>query len=236
MPIRRLSTFAMLVTTLLAGACAYQGGTADPFGRSLTWFSYLNGDDLRTSCGLSTPDRFRLVYNAVYVEQVRAYDVTASADGGGEMTVKVFGAAKPGQFSLSQPTDLLAPWRGTTANRRLDAGDLDRLRQSLRASNVYDPLAQRLELDSDSFYWVVSACTGGHFAFNAFRWPSDRFKAATFPSLLFGWDDTGVAVNPPRKVDPRLVHQASEGEDMRRAQRFNLAAEKDGLVGLAKLF
>lgn len=237
MPIRHLSWVVVLAGSLVVGGCAYRGEATTPIERSLTWFSYLNGDDLRAACKPGTPDRFRLVYNAVYVEQVRAYDVTADAKGSGAILhERVFGAADLKPFSISQPTDILAPWQGTTADRRLDAADLDRLRKSLRASGVYEPLTKRLNLDSDGFYWVVASCDGGHFAFNAYRWPSKRFAAATFPALLFGWDGTGVAVNPPREVDPRMVHHVSPGEEMREVQRFQLAAEGSGLIGLTRLF
>jgi hypothetical protein len=69
----RLGVLAILV---LLGACTYrEGGVGNPLTRRFQYFSYLGGDDIRRDCTAGTPARYRLVYNASYLEQVRTYDL-----------------------------------------------------------------------------------------------------------------------------------------------------------------
>ncbi len=226
------SILLLLLLPLIMTACAYQGTPTNPVKRNLTWHSYLNGDDIRPACATGAPDRYRLVYNGIYIEQVRSYDAVASTpQSPGQLTSRVFGKTDLRTFNLSAPSDVFAPWRGKTAFTPLSDDQMDRLKEALAADLDSHPLTGRLELPSDDFYWIVAACMDGELRFNAFRWPSPRFAALNFPDLLWSWDKTGVPVNPPRKVDPVFLHHASPGEEMRNAMRFNLAAEEDGLFG-----
>lgn len=226
-----------VVALLLLGACTYRGEAETPIARNLTWFSYLNGDDIRTACGPGTPDRFRLVYNAVRIEQVRAYDIAAN-EGGLQyrLNAHVFGQTDLSDFTLSKPLDIFSPWQGKKAVTELGTGDVAKLKNALRESGLFEPLVGRLRLSSDDFYWIAAVCSEGKFQFNAFRWPSPRFDGLTFPGLLLAWDSTGIEVNEPRKTDPQKLHGASLGEEMRSANRYNLAADQDGLVGILRLF
>jgi len=232
----KIAVFALLAG-MLAGGCTYDGSPTTPVERNLTWFSYLNGDDIREACTPGAPDRYRFVYNAIYTEQVRAYDIEATgAEGDLRLESRVFAPADLKRIALSEPLDIFAPWQPRRETADLTDGDLASLRAALRADGAFTPLPETLQLSSDDFYWIVSACTTGTFHFNAYRWPSPRFEALTFPDILFGWDGTGVAVNPPREADPYEIHGASSGEEMRSAHRFNLAAGADGLKGLLRLF
>ena len=234
----KLRSILMLPLIPLAmAACAYQGTPTTPVERNLTWYSYLNGDDMRPVCTAGAPDHYRLVYNGIYIEQVRAYDAVAGTpQSPGQITSRVLGKTDVRTLRLSAPRDVFTPWRGQTAFTPLGDDQLDRLKEALATDLDSHPLSGRLELPSDDFYWIVAACMDGEFRFNAFRWPSPRFEALKFPDLLSSWDKTGVPFNQPRKVDLFLLHQASPGEEMRNALRFNIAAEKNGLFGHRPLF
>src|SRR5690348_8181153 len=66
---------AMLSLLLLCGCTT--GGSGNPALRSLGWFNYLAGTEIRDGCRPGGPDRYRLVYNAVWGKQVRDYEITA---------------------------------------------------------------------------------------------------------------------------------------------------------------
>src|SRR5690606_6468296 len=67
----RLGPAALCLIVL--AACTYRGAD-DPVSRKFSWFSYLNGDDIRRECVAGAADRYRFVYNGINVEQVRTYD------------------------------------------------------------------------------------------------------------------------------------------------------------------
>lgn len=240
MPHRHASSALALAGALIVASCAYQpGGGDNPVARNLTWFSYLNGDDIRGQCKAGAPDRYRFVYNGIYAEQVRTYDLTV--EGGGAdpvLRIRVLGRRGDiGRITLDGPSAVFSPWSGRTETVHLRPQDLARLREAMAAGGVFAPLAGRLELSSDSFYWVVAACRGGAFAFNAYRWPSPRFEAAAFPGLLLAWDPSGIPVNPPRQATPEQIYgRVMSPSDLRTAQRFDLAAEGNGLIGVGRLF
>ena len=52
----------LCVAVLGLGACTtYRGLPTNPVERSLTWFSYLAGDDLQAACKAGGPDHYRFV-------------------------------------------------------------------------------------------------------------------------------------------------------------------------------
>jgi len=188
----------MLGTALLVG-CAAQGVDVDPFSRSLSWFSYLGGEDVREQCFTDAPTRLRFVYNAVYTEQVRTYDVFADAgDTATTVKARAFGSANLVGLELDDP---LAAWRGTLASAPIDGASLKALRRSLDDSGFFGPASEGLLLRSDSFYWAVSACLDGAFHFNAFAAPSAEFSRLRFLEILLPHDLTDVPVNPVRVLD-----------------------------------
>src|SRR6185295_10649270 len=52
-----------------------------PVVRSLNWFAYVAADDIRAACQPGGRNRLRLVYNALWEEQVRTYEVFLQPDG-----------------------------------------------------------------------------------------------------------------------------------------------------------
>lgn len=197
-----IRTAAACVAMAFLASCAYEGDYEHPVARKLSWFSYLSGDDLRAACKAGAPDRIRLVYNAIYTEQVRSYDIGPSAEPGRyDMTARVTGTADLSSFTteLGAP-DPFKPWRPAKSVTSLRAEDLVNLKLALEADGFFEPTRVGLELPSHNFYWIGAACIDGHYHFNGFLWPEDQIEKFLFPKMLFAWDFTGVPVAKPRKA------------------------------------
>ncbi|MEO5335978.1 MAG: hypothetical protein H7841_03645 [Magnetospirillum sp. WYHS-4] len=219
----------------LAG-CQYTGAD-HPVARKASWLSYLSADDIRAGCRAGAPERWRLVYNAVYQEQVRAYEIEAGApDGGARLTAKVNTTANLANVDIDPAhPDPFSPWRDKVARTDLRAQDLAAFRTALKDSGVFGPAAVGLELDSDGFYWIVAGCSEGRMVFTGYEWPSPAFLGLRFDKPLFAWDFTGVAVNPPRKTSKFELYgktQPSPGED----RAFRVRIGEGGLWSLGSRF
>lgn len=211
-------------------ACAYTGAD-DPVSRKFSWFSYLNGDDIRQSCSAGGPDRYRVVYNGINIEQRRTYDLTVGAGRRGHsMAVRIIGASDLSDFSAS---DLFGPWRGAAADTWLLDGQLAEIVGAMERDGNWGGPPFGLRLPSIGFYWVVVSCRGGRFFFDAYLWPAERFRQAELPGRLLALDPTGVALNPPRDATESLVYPDRASEDSR---NYTLDVGRDGLVGIRTLF
>lgn len=225
--------FGLVLSAILLGACTYRGAD-DPVSRKFSWFSYLNGDDIRSECAAGGGDRYRFVYNAVNVEQIRTYDLRVNAGPEGHLlTVRVIGPADLSDIGVSEPGDLLDPWRGDSGQVWLLDRDLARLEAAMADAGVFGEAPHGLRLKSYDFFWMVVGCRRGQVFFDAIRWPSERFDSAAFPQLLFGWDRTQVAVNQPRKANPRQVYPDKPDE---RSDNYELRVGDNGLIGGLGLF
>jgi hypothetical protein len=234
----------MMIAAVVA-ACAYRPGADDPVSRKFTWFSYVNGDDLRAACVPGTPARYRFVYNGFYLKQVRTYDIAASPSGAGGwvLQARVIGPPDLSAVTVDVPVpspyrtgeSLMAPWAGTTAKTTLSAKDLDALDAALAAGGFFRPAPAGLRLNSDEFYWTGVACIDGRVTFNAYKWPSAAFDRAKFPALLAGWDGTEIPFNPPH--DTSLDEIGAYGDVQKReTTRFTLTVGDNGLAGHTTLF
>lgn len=204
-------------------ACTWNGGDiGDPLQRKVHWFSFVGGDDIRASCAAGTPDRFRLVYNAVYDEQLRIYEVDSLR------RVLTVHAINPGSAARLSTDDLLGPWRSVEAKVQLDQPGYDALVQSFAQGGMFAPPPVGLELPSRSFHWVAATCRDGKFGLTAWKYPSVAFAAMGFDAKLFALDSTGVAVNPPREVgyDPIWEDKAKRLE----VPVFSFHVTADGLL------
>lgn len=219
---------AALVLGLVLSACTYRGGDEDsPIRRSFSWFSYLSADDLRAGCRRGAPDRYRIVYNAVWQEQLRTYDFTIGR-GGGDLKIQVKGEA---DFSRSIPLDdLLSPWRGRTERARVTGADMRHLRRTLRQSGFYKPVPQGMRVQSWGFFWVTAACEGGRFRFNAWAYPSARFDRVRLARVLSHLDGTGIPFNRPR------VTWEPDHEEHKDIDRYRLVVKGTGFADNLKLF
>lgn len=190
--VSQLRGLVVLINLALAG-CAYTGeGLNNPLERRFFWFSFVAGDDIRQSCGVGAPDRYRFVYNGFWREQVRIYEFAPA--GAAMLDQRVI---EPGSVTSLSSEDLLAPWRGKTARVPLSPERRDRLLASF--SPLFAPPPVGLRLPSDGFYWTAAACVRGRFVGNAWLFPSEAFKALPFPQELRGLDQTGV---PFKEADP----------------------------------
>ncbi|MCH2394978.1 hypothetical protein [Oceanibaculum sp.] len=196
------NTVHIFVITLLVGlaGCASTGPTDNPLRRSLTWFSYLGGDDLRTTCQPGSPERYRFVYNARAEEQIRTYDIIVGPSGAGRLESHVLTNGDLDRLSVVDP---LRPWRGEEAEVMVGTAEINALRSALTASGFDQPAPRGTFLRSDDFYWIVSACRDGAFRFNAYRRDMPSFEAIRFDAPLFAMDPLTrqVAVNPPRELN-----------------------------------
>ena len=189
---------AALISSMLI-ACTAPGPPEDLAQRRPFWFSYLNGDDMRRRCRPGGPDQYRLVYNAIYTEQVRAYDLAPIVGGDSWMVeTRVF---EPVNFAslevqLSRP---LAALDAKTSRVRAGADLVEELAEELRRNDFESPAPRGRFLRSDSFYWIAAACRDGRFKFNTWPADSESFADRSFLTVLAPYDDTGVPVNAVRR-------------------------------------
>jgi hypothetical protein len=149
-----------LAALAAVSGCAYDGGIDNPVVRKVEWFSYLDGADIRTYCVEGALDRYRLVYNARYDEQLRSYELSADGSGGAYMTARAM--QKRGDLTEVTLDDVLAPWRWEKAERTLAPAEFQAFGKALRASGMYDGSPDGLRLWSD-FHWAASGCRDGKF-------------------------------------------------------------------------
>lgn len=218
----------------LLAACTYKGYIEEPVTIKLTWFSYLAGDDIRQTCAPGSLDRYRFVYNGHYDEQLRSYEVIGKDDGGADLRARAVGASRAHAI-IRSPSDVQDPWRWTVSDARLSPHAFAEFEAGLEDSGISRPPPGVMRLLSTEFYWIASGCRAGRFVFNAWRYGTPRYDALTFPESLLSYDDTGIALNPPRPVDPvdRIGTTRPFGRaDGDRSDVFVVRVGADGLVGM----
>jgi len=219
---RRISAVMAAVMAGLA-ACSYRGGDiGDAMTRKFRWYSYLQGDDIRTWCPLGSGDRFRVVYNAIYGEQVRMYDLDAAR------RFLVVHVTQPNDAAVFTLDDPLAPGRAQESRAQLRPAEYDRMIEAFAASGMFAPPPVGLRLPSRSYFWTAAWCRNGTFGFTAWRYPSPSFDAIGFDRLLFALDFTEVPVAQPAPVpfDPLRADEQRKGL----TGEFTLEIGPQGLV------
>ncbi len=222
---------ASFFSALVLAGCVSEGETDSPLAGRFTWVSYVSGDDIRRDCEAGSPERYRFVFNARFDEQRRTYEILGVSTGGGLLTARARGRAT---ISEIRSTDFLAPWRWQTAEARLNAQEMEQLRSALAVAGFPGRPEVGLQLNSKAFYWAVTGCVDGEFAFGGWQHPSDAFDALRFPEMLFARDQTGMAVNEPRRLTPiELGRVSQQGRRQRSGDlpRFLIAVREDGLRG-----
>jgi len=223
----------MIGVTAGLAACSYRGDIDNPVVRKVSWFSYLDGTDIRAACTEGAQDRYRLVYNGRYEEQLRSYEVVADGGGGAYLAARAKGRSN--MFAISAE-DVFAPWRWQRAEARLSPAEVQQFTDLLRQSGMFAgaPVGERLF--SGDFYWVASACKDGKFHYQAWLYSADRFAHLRFTDFLFKHDRTGLAVNPPRLI-PAAEYLGPMGrQDDQIHTRFWLQVGEDGLSGVPNAF
>lgn len=198
-----LERAAIAGAVMLLSACTVESGSDGreieaPIGRSFYWFRYVGGVDIRDSCAAGAPDRTRIVYNAVWGEQVRIYDII-----GPRMTARVFTDMSVGlEIDISSPDDLLGPWKGRRQDRVLNADEVRQLDQALSASGGFGPPPAGRNLLSEEFWWSVASCRNGRWSYAAYDFQTDGFQRVRFAEPLFALDPLARTVPPapPRKT------------------------------------
>lgn len=214
-----------LAVALILAGCTLN----NPVGRSLVWFRYLDAADIRDACAARAGERYRLVYNAVWGQQVRSYDIAAGpGDLAATLAVRVFFPENLNDINLRDP---LALYRGQNGNVALSAADMAAFRDALRASAFDTATPRGLTLPSDGFYWVVAACRDGAFHYNAYVFPSPRFAAIRFDQWLYAHDPTSVAV-----VSPLGSQQNNGAADLGSYAVFDMTVGAEGLAGVGTPF
>lgn len=218
----------------VAAGCASSGPVDGPVDRNLKWFSYLGGEDIRKSCSPGAPDVYRFVYNGIYDQQLRSYDLrTLAAGQGAELSAWARGVSQ-----VNRPialTNLLAPWRGTRANATLGPASTREIIGALSSAGFTSDKPVGLTLPSDAYYWVVTACIGGRFHANAWVYPSERYNQLKIKDILMRKDGTNVAFSGPIPANRRADDPARDGDRFDRGT-FLLKLGPDGIIGAKSLF
>jgi hypothetical protein len=208
-----------------------------PIVRTFNWFSYVAGDDIRSACESGGRNRVRLIYNAVWEEQVRAYDIFLQPDGTAGLDIGVLNDQGHGGnlSSLSLGSDgggVTSPWRMRKGQRVLNPGDTRELVGLLQASAAFGPARDGLRLPDNDFWWTVASCRNGVWGFQAYHYPTDGFANVKFAEKLFALDNVPIAVNRPRKLVPAELRRDWNGPRNQvdtRIDRWMLVVGKDGL-------
>ena len=92
---------------LLASTCTFEGFRY-PVPFKFTYFSYLNGDDIRSNCANDGPEILRFLYDGDYTEQVRTYDLVSDRRDSGRFILD-FRVSSEADFSFFT-TDFFTNW------------------------------------------------------------------------------------------------------------------------------
>lgn len=214
---------AVMALVLLVVGCSYDGGgLGNPISRRFEWFSFVGGDDIRAACVAGSADRYRLIYTALYNEQVRVYEVDAASR---QLTEKVLRPANLARFNLE---DIGSLWEPVTATVSLSKSEYDALQQSFVASGLYAPPPVGLDLASHSYNWTAAFCHQGTYGFTGWLYPSAAFEKLTFNRWLFDHDKTGIAIDEPAPIPFDAIYNAQARADQ--VLQFTITVGSDGIV------
>jgi len=236
----------------LAGCAYHQGQQYDisnPVVRKTGWFSYLDGNDIRESCTAGDQggsqnggqERYRLVYNGQYDEQIRAYELYVSQDGSGILNAKALDNAN-NALNITLP-DIFSPWNWHESQVKLTPAEVAKFRQLLVASGYGQTAPQGLQLHSRDFYWIAAGCAQG--AFHYYAWnnrPQSMapagFAPIQFRDFLLSHDETRVPFRPDHQTSPLEREPPRGGGGDRKTPRgtFILTVKGDGLGGILNAF
>ncbi len=203
-----------------------------PVVRSLSWFGYVGGDDVRAACQPGTRSHIRLIYNALWEEQVRSYDLFPQPDGTASLNVGVLAdQGNVASLSIGSALDITNPWRMKKGQRLLNGDETRELMAALLASAAFGPPRDGLRLPDNDFWWAVSSCRDGAWGFQAYHYPTDGFANVKFADRLWTFDEVRVPVNKPRTLEPAEFRRGfdSHAAQRGRGDRWMVVVGKDGL-------
>jgi hypothetical protein len=237
--VRSLSRIGLGTAVLAAiSACAYHGGPNqsidNPVVRKVSWFSYLDGGDIRETCTEGAPERYRLVYNGQYYDQTRSYEINGGLpNGAANMTARARGKSNLMKLRLENPW---GPWEAERTNIVLSPAEFATFRTLLTQSGFGTGAPQGLRLHSQDFYWVAAGCVGGKFEYFAWLAKKGRFENVKFQDFLLHHDQTGLAFRQPVPVYPIDKEPHQSGNNDNYVGYFTLTVSGEGLGGLANAF
>lgn len=167
---------AVLVAALGLTSCA---STRLPLNHDLTWFGYLRGDDVRTSCVAGSPDRFRVVFNAPGDDHVRFYEVVADGHGGASIEIQVLDARTLSAIALGDP---VKAWSGIAAMLKLTPSGFAALTSGLAASGAFSGQNPGIDPGPGRFGWLVAGCHEGRWFFGTYADSVEGFVKTLGPS------------------------------------------------------
>ena len=225
------AALALAVVASTAWAQRADRNVEQPIVRSFNWFSYVAADDIRSTCGRDGRNRLRLIYNAIYDEQVRTYEIYLQPDGTAGLTAGVLAdQGNVSNLSIGEGGDVFNPWRMRRGQRVLNPGDTRELLALLQASAAFGPPRDGMRLPDVDFWWTVASCRNGVWGFQAYHYPTDGFVNVKFATKLFSWDPVPIPVNPPRKLEPaELRKNWNAPPNHLKANQWTLTVGKDGL-------
>jgi len=219
---------------LFVAACGLpsERATETAVTRTFHWFRYVGGDDIRANCGRDGRTRIRAVYNALWEEQVRAYDISLAPDGTAAMTVRVIsGQGVVANFEISDVTDITGPWNAKVGQRVLTRDDTGELLGLMQQADAFGPPRAGQRLPDNDFWWTVASCRNGAWGFQAYHFPTDGFRNLRFAEKLFALDPVQVPVNRARRLEPsEMRYDAIKGPQRGRGDRWQLVVDRDGLA------
>jgi hypothetical protein len=227
-----LFAWAVVAASVSAWAQRADRNVDQPIVRSFNWFNFVAGDDIHAACKPGGRNRIRLVYNAIWEEQVRTYEVFLQPDDTAGLNMGVL--ADQGVLTnviINQGADVTSPWRMRRGQRLLNASETRELVNSLEASAAFGPPRDGLRLPDNDFWWTVASCRSGTWGFQAYHYPTDGFANVRFAEKLFAWDNVPVAINRPRKLEPSEFRRDFDRKSAQRGQgdRWILVVGADGL-------
>lgn len=206
-----------------------------PIVRSFHWFDFVAANDIRAACVPGGRNHLRLIYNALWEEQVRAYEIFLQPDGTAGMNIGVLegqGNVTTGitNMLISTPSDIFAPWSMKGGQRILTVDETREFVGLLEQSRAFGPPPDGMRLPDNDFWWTIASCRNGVWGFQAYHYPTDGFANVKFSAKLFSWDKVPIPVNPPRKLEPAELRRDMNAPIHRaRADRWMLVVGKGGL-------
>jgi hypothetical protein len=219
---------------LLAGlftACTYQGPANNLLSQRATWFSFINGDDIRAACAAGAPDTYRLVYNADVNRQVRAFDISPQPGGGALLRQTI----DRGIVFDGRGVDVLQIGAPVHTEEPLSAGEVEQLRGLLAASGAFDPPPVGLRLNARRYWWLAVGCQDGRYFLTAWAFPSQRFSQIGFVDFLRERDPTGIRFPAPIRGNAEYQQRSCAQQTREGLRCFNHTVGEDGLVGIVTI-
>ncbi|GAB2174868.1 hypothetical protein DLREEDagr8_04260 [Dongia sp. agr-C8] len=251
--LRRAARIVVLSLFGLLAGCAYHGDSAsdlnNPAVQKFTWFSFLDGSDIRETCsalGPNAPARYRLVYNGQYEKQLRIYEIETQPPsganlptGGASLRARTKGGTNLANWWIQDSADLLAPWRWRESTAALSPEEMAQFHKALTESGFGSGAPQGLRLPSQDFYWVASGCEAGRFHFYAWRAKRGNLDAARFQDFLLRHDGTGLAFRKPYvlSIEESSAYRPAGGNNGRNpSTNFTVEVHGEGIGGLINAF